>query len=209
VPHSPPEFLYFDLGNVLLYFDHHLACRQMAAVSGVPADRIWDVIFESGLELLYEAGAVGSQEFHERFCRETDSHPDYDALAHAASAIFEVNLPMKALLAHLSAAGHRLGLLSNTNPIHWAYVAGGRYGMIPEVFEQVVLSYEVGAIKPDARIFRHAAELAGAPPERIFYVDDVAGHVAGARAVGIDAVQYTTTPALADELLRRGIRCNY
>ena len=30
-----PEFVYFDLGNVLLYFDHGIAARSMAKLIGV------------------------------------------------------------------------------------------------------------------------------------------------------------------------------
>jgi putative hydrolase of the HAD superfamily len=205
----PPEFLYFDLGNVLLFFDHRRACRQMAQLSGADAQLIWEVVFESGLELEYEAGAVSSQQFYETFCRGTNTRPDYRRLAHAASDIFEVNAPAVAILGQLAAAGQRLGLLSNTNEMHWQFVVGRRYGLIPAVFEQIVLSYEVKSFKPDPHIFLAAAEQSGARPERIFYVDDIAGHVAAARAVGLDAVQYTDGPSLARELRRRGVPFNY
>ena len=36
----PPKFIYFDLGNVLLRFDHELACRQMAAVAGTTPELV-------------------------------------------------------------------------------------------------------------------------------------------------------------------------
>ena len=42
MPPRTPRFLYFDLGNVLLHFDHVLAARQMAAIAGVAHERIWD-----------------------------------------------------------------------------------------------------------------------------------------------------------------------
>ena len=47
------SFLYFDLGNVLLYFDHRLACQQMGAVAGVSAETVWEVVFasDSGIAL--------------------------------------------------------------------------------------------------------------------------------------------------------------
>jgi putative hydrolase of the HAD superfamily len=65
-----PQFLYFDLGNVLLWFDHHLAARQMAAVAGVAEERVWRLVFEGELEQRYEAGEIGDREFYEIFCRE-------------------------------------------------------------------------------------------------------------------------------------------
>lgn len=205
---SSPTFLYFDLGNVLLFFDHRQACRQMADLVGTDPQLVWNFAFESGLELQYEAGAISSQEFYERFCEATGTRPDFDQLAEAASDIFEVNLPVKAILGQLAAARHRLGLLSNTNEIHWRLLSDGRYGMIPGVFEQIVLSYEVKSIKPDPHIFLAAAEKAGVRPAEVFYVDDVPGHVAAARKAGFDAVQYTTPTALVDDLKGRGIGFN-
>ena len=201
----PPRFLYFDLGNVLLFFDHRRAARQMAAAAGVPAELVWEVVFASGLEHRYEAGEISTQEFFEIFCRETNSRPDYQALAAAAGDIFEPNQPVIELLARLSAAGQRVGLLSNTCELHWNHFASGYYPPIPEAFQAVVLSFRAGAMKPDERIYAHAAELAGASPGEIFFVDDIAGHVASAKAFGFDAVQYTTPEALAAELEQRGV----
>jgi FMN phosphatase YigB (HAD superfamily) len=58
-------------------------------------------------------------------------------------------------------------------------------------------------------VFAGAAELAGVAPGEIFFVDDTAGHVAAARSAGFDAVQYTTTQALAADLRSRGLEFNY
>ena len=113
------------------------------------------------------------------------------------------------LVAELQRAGHRLGILSNTNEMHLAHVSGGRYGIIPGLFERTALSFEVGALKPDRAIFTAAAEMAGVAPAEIFFVDDRPENVQGARTVGFDAVQYTTPPALAAELRKRGLKFNY
>ena len=205
----PPKFLYFDLGNVLLKFDHRLACRQMGAVAGISPERVWDVVFAGDLELRYEAGEFDDREFYEIFCRQTDSRPDFAALLLAGSEIFSPNTTIFPVVAALHAAGHRLGILSNTCPAHWAYCRGGRYGLLDRAFQVHALSYELGACKPSARIFEGAARLAGLDPGEIFFVDDIAGHVAGARAAGLDAVQYTTTPALVADLRSREIEFNY
>jgi putative hydrolase of the HAD superfamily len=204
-----PRFIYFDLGNVLLFFDHHRAARQMAKVAGISEELAWNTVFGSDLEMRYEAGQVDDRQFYDTFCRETNSQPDYDALALAGSEIFQPNVAIIPLVGALQSAGCRLGILSNTSPAHWAYCTGGRYIIIDRGFSVHALSYEIGACKPDARIFAAAAELAGVSPEEIFFVDDIAGHVAGAKAASFDAVQFTTVPALAHELRQRGLRFNY
>lgn len=208
-PLARPKFLYFDLGNVLLFFDHHLAARQMGEVAGVPAERVWDVVFGSDLELRYESGELDDRQFYEAFCRETDSRPDFDALLLAGSAIFTPNYSIFPLVGALAAANYRLGILSNTCPGHWSYCAQGRYSLLRRGFEVFALSYQLGACKPAPVIFERAAALAGVAPADVFFVDDIAGHVAAARAAGFDAVQYTGTPQLAEELYRRGLRFNY
>ena len=205
----PPKFIYFDLGNVLLFFDHALACRQMAAVAGVSEAQVREAVFDSGLQLQYEAGQLSSQQFYESFCQRTGTRPAYDALAYAASAIFSLNVSIKPVLAQLRSAGYRLGLLSNTCEMHWDYFASGRYSLIPEIFAAVTLSFRVGALKPDVKIYAAAAALAGVRPDEIFFTDDMPGHVAAARACGFDAVQYTGTPALVRQLHDRGVRFNY
>jgi HAD superfamily hydrolase (TIGR01493 family) len=204
-----PSFLYFDLGNVLLFFDHEQGCRQMAAVAGIEVAQVREAVFGSGLEYHYEAGEMSTTEFYEEFCRATGARPNLDQLAYAAAAIFQLNVPIKAVLAQLASAGYRLGLLSNTCEIHWNYFADGRYSLIPEVFDTLALSFQIGALKPDPKIYLAAAELAGVAPQDVFFVDDIAGHVAGAKAVGFDAVQYTSTPALVSELRKRGVEFNY
>lgn len=204
-----PRFFYFDLGNVLLNFSHRRACRQVAEAAGLSPDVVWNTLFESGLEADYETGTVTSREMYDRFCHQTGARLGFDDLAHAASDIFEVNAGTMAILAQLMAVECRLGLLSNTNEAHWDFVSRGRFALIPAAFEVLALSFQIKAMKPDPRIFQAAADLAGVPPEEIFYVDDMPEHVAAARGVGIDAVQYTTPAALAADLRGRGVEFNY
>ncbi|MGE0609879.1 MAG: HAD family hydrolase [Pirellulales bacterium] len=204
-----PSFFYFDLGNVLLFFDHQRGCRQMGEVAGVDLEQVWQVLYESGLATQYETGLVTTRQMFDTFCQQTDSQPDYNAFVQAAGDIFEVNASIKPVVAGLISAGHRLGLLSNTCEAHWNWFASGRYGQIPDGFEQIVLSYEARSMKPDAKIFRVAAEKAGVPPSNIFYTDDTPGHVQAAKALGFDAVHYTNTPALVAELRQRGVEFNY
>jgi putative hydrolase of the HAD superfamily len=203
------KFCYFDLGNVLLKFDHRLACRQWSELTGVPADRIWDVVFAGGLNERLDAGTLDTRGFYDLFCDEFDVQPDYAKFCHAGSAIFEVNYSMSTVLAHLAAAGHRLGVLSNTSELHYDYFADGRYWFLPGPFEHLVLSCREKLMKPDPRIYLHAAKLAGVGPAEMFYVDDIAKNVTGALEAGVDAVLYTTTPAFVADLRKRNIRFDY
>ncbi len=204
----PPKFLYFDLGNVLVNFSVPRMCRQIGAVAGLEPAAVEAAIWGDGLQQQYESGRITSGQFYELFCQRTGRRPDFDALAAAGNDIFTINASILPVVSQLAEHGYRLGILSNTCEGHWEHCLR-RYRILAEDFPVHALSFRIGACKPEAAVFRAAADLAGCLPEEIFYVDDVAGHVAAAQAVGFDAVQYTTTVALAAELRKRGLKFNY
>jgi putative hydrolase of the HAD superfamily len=204
----PPRFLYFDLGKVLVNFDVDHMLRQIGAAARIPAEQARAALFGNGLMSQYESGRIATSDFYRAFCAQIGCRPDYTALASAASDIFTLNLPVLPLAAQLRQAGYPLGILSNTCELHWQHCAD-RFRIVAEGFAIHALSYRIQAAKPDAAIFRAAADLAGCRPEEIFFVDDFAENVGGARAVGFDAVQFTSAEALAHELRQRGLHFNY
>ena len=204
----PPTFLYFDLGNVLVNFTVERMLRQIAEVALVDRQQVDDALFEGKLQRQYESGQLSSGDFYDTFCELTGSRVGFDALARAGSDIFEINASMIPVVTQLRQAGYRLGILSNTCETHWQHCYQ-RFSIVAEGFHVRALSYRIGACKPEAKIFQAAVEMAGRPPEEIFFVDDLPQHVAGAKAFGFDAVQYTSTPQLVADLRARGIRFNY
>jgi putative hydrolase of the HAD superfamily len=204
----PLKFLYFDLGIVLVHFTVERMLRQVAEVAGILPEQVQAVIFDSGLQHEYELGAITSRDFYERFCQESGTRPPYDALDRAAAEIFTLNYSMVGVAAWLQQAGWPLGILSNTCECHWEYCMK-EYPALRQIFPTRITSYQVRFAKPDAKIFQAAAEKAGHAPDEIFFVDDIAGHVAGAKVAGFDAVQYTTTQKFVRDLRQRGLKFNY
>jgi putative hydrolase of the HAD superfamily len=203
-----PKFLYFDMGNVLLRFDHQRACRQIAELIGIDAARVRQTLFGGDLHERFERGEIDEQGFYDTVCRELDCRPNLELFFKAFSDIFDVNSPILPLIVHLESAGYRLGILSNTNPPDWSHCCR-HFGIIPEAFETAVMSFEVGASKPERKIFEWATERAGVGPEEIFFTDDHPLNVEGARSAGWDAVPYRSVVLLARQLRERGIRCNF
>ncbi|MDQ3787782.1 MAG: HAD-IA family hydrolase [Actinomycetota bacterium] len=78
-----------------------------------------------------------------------------------------------------------VGLVSNL-PLDWkaglaAFTAASG---LDELFDDVVLSCDVGVRKPDAALFRVAESRSGLPPRFNILADDLAGNVAGADQAG-------------------------
>lgn len=203
-----PSFYYFDIGAVLLAFDNERMVRQMAAVAGVDPRAMAEAVFAGeGRETAQwrlEAGALSEDEYYEHVCAALGSRPPRAELELAASDIFEPIEGTMRIAERLRAAGCRLGLLSNTNGVHWRFFMDGRYPTLREAFEVGVGSFEARAMKPDPAIYRVAAERAGVAPGEIFFTDDREENVAGAIAFGFDAVRFTGPETLEAELRSRG-----
>jgi FMN phosphatase YigB (HAD superfamily) len=203
-----PKFLYFDLGQVLLTFDVPTICVRMAEVAGIEPRQVQEAVFDHRLQDRYERGDLTTQEYYDAFCSVTGATATSAALNRVVCDVFALRPSMQAVVGQLYRAGYRMGILSNTCDLHWEDFLK-RFRMLSELFEVHALSYRLKASKPQPEIFEAAARLAGVAPEDIFFTDDVAGHVAAARAAGFDAVQFTGTRELVDEMRKRGLRFNY
>lgn len=206
----PPRFIYFDLGNVLLSFSHERMCSQMAAVAGVDAATIRRVLFEEtpqlrSLQWRFERGELDTDAIYEAFCDAIGSRPERPALYAAASDMFAELPDSVALVRRLHAAGNRLGILSNTNPVDFEF-ARERFAFLRACFELAVVSYEAREMKPDRAIYEHAARVAGVATDEVFFTDDRQENVDGALAAGLDAVLFTSVTQLSDDLAKRGVK---
>ena len=169
-----------------------------------------EVLIGSGeLHWRYERGELDDKQFHEEFSRATGTKSDLAAFHKANSEIFWLNNSILPLIAHLEDSQIPLGILSNTGKEHWRTVTDGRYIILLSAFKIHALSFEAQALKPDKKFFDYAIKLAGKPAEQILFIDDIAENVEAAKQAGMDAVQYTTTDALEQELIRRGVRSNF
>jgi putative hydrolase of the HAD superfamily len=204
-----PKFLYFDLGNVLVTFCNDRMVRQMAAVAGVDEALVRGALLPSGTpddaQWRFECGQCSPDEYYRLFCDAIGASPPRAELELACSDIFGPIDESLQLVTRLAAAGHRLGILSNTNAVHWSFLTDGRFPQVNDAFELHVTSFDAGAMKPDRRIFEHAAQRAGVSLGEMFFTDDREDNVAGALAAGVDAVRFESTEQLADELHRRGV----
>lgn len=192
--------LFFDLGNVLIFFDHTKMCSQVAKLGGLDEETATSLMQTWGDA--YERGAISSSALHETVCLEAKTPLEFQALMRAMSDIFQPNPPVIALATQLKKKGHPLFLLSNTCEAHFAF-AKTQFEFL-NLFDGYVLSYEVGARKPESAIFEQALNRAGCAPSDCFYIDDILTYVDSARRLGIDAEQYTHPEALKAHLLLRG-----
>lgn len=179
-----PDFIYFDLGNVLVFFDHEIASRQIAQVADVSVEIIRQEVFHSPLQSDYERGLVSSTEFVERLGQKIGRQLPIEETLEAASAIFHPHDAIIESIQALRKAGFRLGILSNTCDAHWTWLMKQNYQVLGPWFDVIALSYEMQCAKPDLEIYQKAAKMAGVDGERIFFTDDRLDNIQGAEKAG-------------------------
>ncbi|MDQ1555764.1 MAG: putative hydrolase of the superfamily [Actinomycetota bacterium] len=98
-----------------------------------------------------------------------------------------------------SLTGYRLGIITNGD-LAFQMAKLDATGLTP-YFEHIVTSGEFGIAKPDARIFRHAADVFGVTPERAMYVGDrLHTDAIGAARAGLAGVWLTRGIAAGAQL---------
>lgn len=193
----------FDLGKVLIPFDFKLGYQALEGHCPYAAAEIPRRIGATDLVQRFERGLVEPRDFVDQLSAILELRLDYGAFCQAWSSIFRGQLLPDSMLASL-AARYRLLLLSNTNAIHFETLREN-YSLIRH-FHDLVLSFEVHAMKPEAAIYRAAIQRAGCRPEECFFTDDIAVNVEAAQREGMDAVQFLSPAQLEGELKARGIR---
>lgn len=197
------ETCLFDLGNVLVKFSHPRMCAQIGSLCGRTGDEIRPLLMESGLQLEFERGKYTCQEFHREMERLVEHPLDFDALLHAGSDIFDLDDDVAKIVQTVKLQGIRLVLLSNTSPAHFEFVQ--QNFPVLDLFDDYVLSYKVGALKPEPAIYEAALARINCPPDRCFYTDDILPYIEAGRTHGLQAEQFTSSAALRGHLTARGV----
>jgi FMN phosphatase YigB (HAD superfamily) len=193
----------FDLGKVIVPFDFSRGYRAMAELCSYAPEEIPKRIGSTDLVARFESGQVSPEHFVEQLCQTLDIRMEYGHFCEIWSSIFLPHTLIPETLLEGLGRGYRLLLLSNTNAIHFKMVREN-YPLLKH-FDDYVLSYEVGAMKPSPVIYEEAIARAQCAPGECFFTDDIAEYVAAAREAGMDAVQFQSAAQIESELRDRGV----
>jgi epoxide hydrolase-like predicted phosphatase len=95
-------------------------------------------------------------------------------------------------------ARYRIGLLSNA-PDRLGIWLDEEWG-IKDLFDSIVYSAKVGLVKPDPTIFHMSLEELNVAPSEALFIDDYPRNIDAALALGMQAIRFTSTRALKEEL---------
>ena len=184
----------FDLGDVILNIDVPIASKSFADLSGREQSEIVSIFKENELFRQFETGLMDEPTFR-NYVREILNFPDLsdEAIDTAWNSLLLDLPPERVELLRKLATRYRLFLLSNTSSIHITQVnkileASTGVKKLEDLFEIVFLSYEMGLMKPDTRIYQDVLDKAGLKAEETLFLDDNADNIRGAAQLGIETI---------------------
>lgn len=205
-PMSQIKAVLFDFGQVLSLSADPAVWQQMLTISGLSeADlhrEYWAHRDDYDRDILnrqtyWQAVAAGSG---------TTFTPEQITALIAADVNLwsRLNQPMIEWAQQLQRAGVRTGILSNIGDA----MAEGLVAKFDWIgaFDHCVWSHSLKLAKPEAAIYRCAAEGLATDPSQILFIDDKIENIEAAEAVGMQAIQYHLDyPAFEQELRHRNL----
>jgi glucose-1-phosphatase len=203
-PNTKISTVMVDLGNVVLYFDHGIICRKLARRYGLDDQVVYQKIFQSGIESEFDEGRLSPELFTRRCSQALGVSLESAEFKNIWSDIFSENPPVIALLRELRKNTRTL-LLSNTNTWHIELVRE-KFPVL-DLFDALVLSYQVGYVKPHRKFFERALELSREPgdPSHSVFIDDIDDNIKAGRQKGLKGIHYTGFDELKQQLEKIGL----
>lgn len=199
-----PAGVVLDLGNVLIDWQPALAIA--AGVGVVEAERLLDTEdfdfmawnHEQDAGRRWSAGIAEVRRTHPHWVSHVEAY-----LEHFPASLAEVPGSLDVVRDLHDAGVPLIGLTNWSDELYYPHAAP--HFEVLELLDDVVVSGEVKAAKPDPRAYEIAAERAGLPLERLAFVDDKQVNVDAAVALGMDGVLFTDAAGLRSELRSRGL----
>jgi putative hydrolase of the HAD superfamily len=193
----------FDIGRVLVRLDVARAMQGMASGTSLSPEEFWSAIENDPRWNDWQEGRIPPRDWHLHMQRRFGGLSTFEQFAETWSrAIHPEPIHGKELFERLSKK-YRLALLSNTDPIHVAYMES-RYDFF-SYFPARIYSCVVGASKPSPIIYREALRACRVRAEEAVYIDDIPAYVTAAQQLGMAGIQFKSPEQLLSSFQELGL----
>ena len=199
----PPRVVVFDLGKVLLDFDYGIAVRKLQSAGRLTFRELLRFIDQSPLLFRYETGLLTTGEFFAELREASGFRGSLDEFSDLFGDIFSPIDPMIELHARLRGRGVPTFILSNTNELAIRHIRR-RFAFFRN-FDGYVLSYEHGAMKPDAKLYEVIEQVSGRQGAELLYIDDRPENVAAGAARGWQSILHEDPEKTRVAVQRSGV----
>jgi len=196
---SPIKAIIFDFGNVLLEWNPRLVYRHFFPNDAEGMERFFQEVNFMEWNLQQDKG----RPFTEGVSVLSEQFPQYAQLIQAyhdrwKDSIGELITGTVDLLNQLKQAGYPLYGLSNWSAETFPY-AREKYDVF-DLFDDMVISGEVGHVKPDPEIFQILLGKIGRPAQECLLIDDSLPNIHQAEKMGFAIIHFQTPEQLEKEL---------
>jgi epoxide hydrolase-like predicted phosphatase len=189
--------VFFDFGGVIVRTEYQAPRQHLAERLGMEYEDIIKIVFESQSSFSASIGEISAEEHWaevtkrlRRPASETETiHDEFFAGDVIDHEIVEYLRSLR--------ADYHIGLISNAWLDLRDYITGQKFD---DAFDHMVISAEVGVIKPEARIYQIALEQAGVSPNEAVFVDDFIENIEGCRDVGMHGIHFQNPQLAMGEL---------
>ena len=178
----------FDLGKVLVDFDYRIAGRRIAARGKISAGEVQQFIDHSPLLFRFETGQMTREQFFAEVQSATGFDGTLDEFTGYFADIFTPIEPMVSLHAALQQRRVPTYIFSNTNELAVSHIR--KHFPFFSRFDGHILSFEHGAMKPDAELYEVVERTSRLGGPELLYLDDRPENVAAGAARGWQAVMH-------------------
>lgn len=188
----------FDVGNVLLDWDSIGVTSRIFPNEPNPKE-LAHKLFKSETWHSLNLGKITEKEI----CRiyQEDLGIPYNTLEVLMQTVKESLIPVEGsleLLDKIHKAGYSLYSLTD-NVKELMIFLKEKYDFW-EKFQGIVVSAEIGILKPSEGIYKYLLETYGLNPSETLFIDDLIKNVEGAQNIGMYAVQFTNSKECEEEL---------
>jgi putative hydrolase of the HAD superfamily len=197
-----PAVVLFDYGGVLAEEGFAEGLQAIAEAHGLEPGRFFTQVEKIIYDCGYVTGANSESGFWTRVRRECGITGSDAELTGAIQSRFVLRPGMLALVKGLKVRGVRTAILSDQTD--WLEQLDRRDHFLAE-FDPVLNSFYLGHSKREVATFHLALQRLGVAAGEVLFVDDNAGHIGRAAALGLQVHHFVDQSGFAVELGRRGI----
>lgn len=202
------EAIIFDLGRVLVDFDHTIAAGKISRLCDKGIDEIFSLFFDSGLISLFEEGKITPQDFFLKVKEMLGLKLAYHDFVPIWNEIFFLSRENYAVynLAKSLKRDYKLAMITNVNILHFEYLK--KDFPVFDAFHHIFTSFELGTAKPAPLIYQKALSVLETKASSVFYTDDRPELIESAKALGLRAFVFRGVEQLKQDLIGSGVKIN-
>jgi len=192
----------FDLGNTLIYYDYEYFYEGVSRLEKkLNTNKLKNFIKEKKLGDKLCKGTLQPKDFFRILKRKFDLKIGYDDFIYLYSDIFWVNNQMKSFLEKIvNVKRFRVYMISNTDPVHMNFL--NRNFPFIKIIKNKILSYKVGLLKPQKKIFEHTVKKYNLNKNETVLIDDLHANIKVAVKLGLHGIKYTTHKKFLSQFTR-------